>query len=224
VVTDITIETVVVPRIGGTPYAGFAIRAHAALIEEGLSSPDEALVANHHSAVVARLATGEAVGVVTFSAIETNNTIFAWLAFVVPDFRRRGVYRLMHEELVKAAERLGAVGIEAISVAGNVAFNRTATSSGMRVVAQVYRPSPVAELSPKLRSVGASDGFRRVSYWCPGCRHAHVLPVALRIAGAGQDARIERWGVHITIPGPGPGTLEFAGQHVQMPDWPRRED
>jgi len=34
----------------------------------------------------------------------------------------------------------------------------------------------VAQLSAKLRSVEVSDG-NAVSFWCPGCDHAHVLRV-----------------------------------------------
>lgn len=137
--SSIAIDIAEVPRLGGTPHAGFAVRSHAALIEEGLSDPCEVMVHPDHSAVVARLATGETIGILTFSKNDASNTLFAWVTFVVPDFRRRGVYRLMHEELVRAAERRGCVGIEAVSVVGNAGFNRAAVSGGMRVVAQVYR-------------------------------------------------------------------------------------
>ena len=136
---DLAIETAEIPLIGGTTYAGFAVRAHAALLESAQADDCEVLVHAQQSAIVARLATGEPIGILTFNKQEQSNSIFVFIAFVVPDFRRRGVFRLMNEELVKSAERLGASRIEMVSSVGNASFNLVATASGYRVVAQVYR-------------------------------------------------------------------------------------
>lgn len=137
--TDLAVETAEIPYLGGTPYAGFAVRAHAALIEEGLSEPHEVMVYNDQSAIVARLATGEPIGIVTFTKVDATNSFFIRIGFVVPDFRRRGVFRLMQDELFITAERRGVTRIEFASMIGNTVMNRVATSVGYHVRAQVYR-------------------------------------------------------------------------------------
>jgi GNAT superfamily N-acetyltransferase len=132
------VEVVEVPHLGGTMHCGFAIRAHAATIEEGLVEGDEVLIYGDMPAIVARLS-DETIGIVAFDEAKARGLLFVYLAFVVPDFRRRGVFRLMHDELVKSAERRGCARIESASSLGNVAYNRAAVALGHRVVSQAYR-------------------------------------------------------------------------------------
>lgn len=136
---DIQIETAEVPHIGGTSYAGFAVRAHASMIEEGQSDSRDVMVVAQQSAIIARIASGETIGILTFLPSEASNTIFLYLAYVVPDYRRRGVFRLMHDELVKAAERRGVAAIESVSMISNTVYRAAVVSAGSRVVAQVHR-------------------------------------------------------------------------------------
>ena len=136
--SEIPIETSEIHHIGGTPYAGFAVRAHAALIEDGLSDPADILVDAQHRAIVARVGE-EPVGILTFIEDTRLNSVFVCVAFVVPDYRRRRIFGLMYEELIKAAERLGASRIEAITATNNVVFPRAADRVGMRRAGSLYR-------------------------------------------------------------------------------------
>lgn len=136
--TDLVVETAEIPHLGGTPYAGFAVRAHAALIEEGLSDPRDVLVWPMQSAIVARLSVEEPIGILTFDE-DRLDILHIYIAFVTPDFHRRGVFRLMHDELVKTAERLGATRIEFATSPGNTAMARTAAATGFRLVTHGYR-------------------------------------------------------------------------------------
>jgi len=140
-IDQVVVETCEVAQLVGTPYCGFAIQAHAALVSEGLVERDELLVGGGACAIVARLAGGEAIGIMVFDDLVDARSLHIRLVFVVPDFRRRGVCRLMHDELVKAAERRGATRIEARSLVGNAAYGRVAVALGHRATAQIYRLS-----------------------------------------------------------------------------------
>lgn len=128
------LETFEVTRLGGTPFHGFAIQAHAMLLSEGLCDPSEALFHGNNSAIVARIH-GEAIGIVVFSMRHITRIS---LAYVLPDYRRRGVFRRMLDEVGIVTQREGLTRITASASVGNVAFNKAAVGCGLKVVDQVY--------------------------------------------------------------------------------------
>lgn len=135
--SDVRLETVDVPHIGGTPHHGFAIQVHAALLEAGLCDPRDALVCASDGAVVARVG-DQVVGAITYRYYEDSRSLWACAAYVLPDWRRRGIFGLMFEEIVGVAGRRGAGRIEAGSLVTNQTFNRAAVRAGMAVVSHTY--------------------------------------------------------------------------------------
>lgn len=142
--SDLRLETVDVPRIGGTPFHGFAIQVHAALLDAGLCDPRDSLIWHTDGAVVSRVGE-QLVGAITYHYYEESKSLWATAAYVLPDWRRRGIFGLMFEELVKVAERRGAGRIEAGSLVSNAIFNKVAVASGMAVVGYTYSMDVVAE-------------------------------------------------------------------------------
>jgi GNAT superfamily N-acetyltransferase len=138
-VTDPTVrlETVVVHHLGGTPFHGFAVQVHAALLAAGLCDPRDPLVYPGDGAILARVGE-DLVGVITYRYYEDAMSLRACAAYVLPDWRRRGVFRLMHEELVRVAAGRRAGRIEARSLATNAAFRAAACASGMVALSTLY--------------------------------------------------------------------------------------
>src|ERR1700761_1892708 len=101
---SLPLEIFEVPHLAGSPFHGFAIQAHAVMLAEGLCDPHEALVREDDSAVIARVH-GEVVGIATFSQWRPHTCLH--LAWVLPDYRRRGIFRQMFEQLIRASENEG---------------------------------------------------------------------------------------------------------------------
>lgn len=135
--SDVRLETTDVPHLGGTPYLGFAVLAHAALVEQGLVDPRDALVDPADGAVVARVESGP-VGIFTYRYFPANRCLCVALAYVLPDWRRRRVFGHAFAELVRVAGERGATRIEAGTLASNSAFARAAVGVGMRLTHHVY--------------------------------------------------------------------------------------
>lgn len=140
------LEVVVVPRLGGTPYYGFAVRAHATMLSMGQAEPGNELFTGESAAVVAKVHCGDeayAIGVLTFSGT-ADGSLFVGLAYVDPDYRGRGVYRSMVDELHKAAERAGASKIVAATWVGNPAGDKAIVALGFRMVGHYYEADVAA--------------------------------------------------------------------------------
>ena len=135
---EVKLETFVVPQLGGTPYYGFAVQVHAALLDAGQSTPHDPMVEPGDSAIVARVG-DQTVGMISYRAYIPNRSLLVCLAFVLPDWRRRGIFGHMFAGVIKAAERAGCPRIQAVSMVNNVAFNKVAAASGVRAVATVYQ-------------------------------------------------------------------------------------
>ena len=123
-----------VQQLGGSPYAGFAVQAHAALLDEGLSDPSMTMVGWDTNAIVARVGRDEqmAVGIITYSYLNYCARLDIGVGFVVPDFRRRGVYRAMWDEIVLEAQRLKATKILGTTYIKNDRMVKVAVALGRR--------------------------------------------------------------------------------------------
>lgn len=136
---DLRLEVVDLPRLVGSPYYGFAVQAHAALLDSGAVDPSDVLVHPEDGAIVAQIEVGGTkymAGIVVYSVGPSSLSI--GLAYVQPDLRRRGIYRHMLEAVVKIAERLGDARVTARVGISNAEFGRAAVATGMRVASQVY--------------------------------------------------------------------------------------
>lgn len=136
--SDLRLETTDVPHIGGTSFYGFAVQVHSALIEQGLVvDPRDPLVDPADGAVVARVDDLQ-VGTITYRYFAVNKTLYACAAFVLPDWRRRGVFSNMFHELLRVASERGASKVEAGTLTTNEAFKRAAVSAGMSLAHHKY--------------------------------------------------------------------------------------
>lgn len=113
-----------------------AVDAWHALQEAGhcgglvlISWDDSALLAMHPG--------GLPMGVITYRAKPEWRAIEVWLGFVYPDFRGRGVYRALWNELVKVAMFEGAAEIVSGTHAANTAMRAVAAKLG-RTESGVY--------------------------------------------------------------------------------------
>ena len=118
-------------QLGGTPYLGFAVQAHAALLDEGLADPTTAMVGWGTSAMVAHVGRDMlACGIITFNHAEWDNRFDIGVGYVMPDYRRRGIYRLMWDELVLEAQRLKVARIYSAVKISNASMMKVATALG----------------------------------------------------------------------------------------------
>lgn len=135
---QLRLETFVVDCINRTLYQSFALMGFSEMFQMGLADMKQGWdVESYHSAVVARIG-DEVIGILTFDPNE-----FAYIkgstAYVLPDYRRRGILGAMIEELVKWAERNDRRQIEFEVPIQNVAAGKALVAYEARVVSQRYR-------------------------------------------------------------------------------------
>jgi GNAT superfamily N-acetyltransferase len=138
---DLRLETVNVPRMGGTPVYGVAVTALAALIEVQQFDPTQPAFLVSDSAIVARVSLGDSdhvVGIITYSVDPIYGASIG-VAFVHPEYRRRGILRHMLEELVRAIGE--GVRVRTTLTLQNVHAAKALVGAGFRVVANVYEIS-----------------------------------------------------------------------------------
>lgn len=104
------IEVLHVDGVNGTPAARLAVQGWLDVVERGLGEPGDVL--NMHWSYKAFIAVAPngleriPVGVLTYEKLEATNSMFLSQAYVVPEFRGRGVYTAMFEAVVAKAIEL----------------------------------------------------------------------------------------------------------------------
>lgn len=83
-------------------------------------------------------ATGEAVGVLTFSHQQERNTFYVTLGYVEPASRGQGIYRMMWNELVEIARHEGITRIEGETHKDNNEMHAVMKALGRRPVSVSY--------------------------------------------------------------------------------------
>lgn len=114
--------------INRTPAAPLVLRAGAELYAEGLAPPE--LVGNWDNQAIVAFAAEIPVGVITYSHEKWRNLVWIHLGYVAPEARRRGLYRLMWDRVVKAAQKLGAAEIHGGTHVDNKAMLACARALG----------------------------------------------------------------------------------------------
>lgn len=92
-----------VKQLGGTRYMMEAVHAHSMLLREGRSDEYAQLVSWSDEAIVA-LDGEQCAGVLTFLKTDHTNGFSVCLGYVLPEYRRQGVYRRMWDCLVEEAK------------------------------------------------------------------------------------------------------------------------
>ena len=121
------------PIIGQTPVALFYLKAYAELIEMKLGQPIFT-VDNANPAVYAEI-NGKVVGHIVYQ-INTDplKTAWIWLSSVDAQYRKRGIYNLMHVEFEKLIRANGSRRIASHVHVNNIARQTSCESVGMKKV------------------------------------------------------------------------------------------
>lgn len=90
-----------------------------------------------HSALVARHG-GMIVGIISYGYLEHDKSIFIYMGWVHPEFRRNGIYRSLIGKLKGLAAERGALRITGATVVSNTDMQAVMTKLGRRPVAIIY--------------------------------------------------------------------------------------
>lgn len=126
--------------LNNTPALPLLVRGWAELIESRLVL-NQIMVNWEHDALVAWREGPDPipVGVMSYHYADWTKEVHIPLGYVVPQFRRQGVYRALWDTLVVRAHELGAVLITSSTAAGNHAMRDCAAQLGREDVGRVLR-------------------------------------------------------------------------------------
>lgn len=114
--------------VNQTPALGLVARAWPEMIAQGIA-PQEGINSWDHQAIVAF--TGDLpVGLITYTHEKWRKILWVHLGYVIPELRRQGIYRMLWERIVKAAQRLSAAEIQGGTHVKNVAMLECAARLG----------------------------------------------------------------------------------------------
>lgn len=119
-------------QLNGTPALALAMRGWADVEERGFGDG----LLNVYATLNALVGYAEngrdqvPAGVITFEHQEHLNRIWIYQGFVLPEFRGRGVYRLMWNELVLKALELKAAKIQSATHVRNIAMRAVSKKLG----------------------------------------------------------------------------------------------
>jgi ribosomal protein S18 acetylase RimI-like enzyme len=117
-------------EIGNTPVVSAFLRNLAGLIDQGYSLPMMA-GANRHRAVYIELE-GQVIGHIVFDILEPPvKTAWIVLSAVDPDYKRRGLYTILHRHFEEIAVKMGAKKIASFVHVDNTARQKSCEQVGM---------------------------------------------------------------------------------------------
>lgn len=116
-----------VKQIEGSPVVQFVARAWCALMKEGQWDNNSVLVSPELQCVFA-VDARRIVGCLTFH-LEDGQAVVN-IAYTVPQYRGRGVYRRMHDEFVRVAKEQGANTVLNICYPSNTGIQETCKKLG----------------------------------------------------------------------------------------------
>lgn len=114
--------------VNRTPAIPLIARGWNELLENGLA-PMETISSWDHLAIVA-FAGDVPVGVMTYTHEKWRRLLWVHLGYVAPEVRRHGLYRLMWQRVVAAAQKLGAAEIHGGTHVDNKAMLKCAEALG----------------------------------------------------------------------------------------------
>ena len=131
---QIPLKILRVPQLGGTPFAGFAVEVNAALLEEGFADFSVSMVGWDTCAVVALSGREQTpTGIITYADSKWHGCFDIGMGYVLPDWRRRGIYRQMWDELVLTAQEQKVSRIYGAIMVNNAPMLKVAVALGRRI-------------------------------------------------------------------------------------------
>lgn len=112
-------------RIGSSPALGLAVEGWNNLFLEGHNS-DGVCLQWDQSLVWASVGPIP-VGLIAWTYVESQQTIWIWLSYVKPQYRRKGVFRKMYSRLQQVA-----IEKKAVKISGGMKFNNLPMMSAAR--------------------------------------------------------------------------------------------
>jgi GNAT superfamily N-acetyltransferase len=120
-----------------TPAMPLMARGWSELIRGDLADPVQ--VINWDDEAILALVNGDPAGVMSFSHIKWERVIWVKLGYVLPEFRRQGVYRAMWNRLVEIAQQRKVPEILGATSVRNAAMQKTMHRLGRTAFALQYR-------------------------------------------------------------------------------------
>jgi len=120
-------------EIGWTPVLTFYMKSYAELVEMGLGHP--VLTANNANSAVYAEIDGKVVGHILYNILDDQiKTAWIILSAVDKDYRKRGIYNLMHTQFEKFIKANGSKKIASHVHINNRARQASCESAGMKKV------------------------------------------------------------------------------------------
>lgn len=134
----IQLETGIIDILSQNPdWCNYALIGYVDALQLNLTDARGSFSAHlNDSAVVAQI-DNRPCGILVFGS--NPYAIGVRFAYVNPNYRRRGIFRYMYEELIKWCERVQAKTIEFESPIQNTDFSKVLVACGANIVSQCYR-------------------------------------------------------------------------------------
>lgn len=125
-------------RVLNTPALSLAVEGWNELFRLNLADTGSQLIEHTHSAIVVSVRDAP-VGVMTWDDFPSLGAINVYLAYVVPEFRRKGIHRAMFNALVHRAQTMQREVITSGITVGNKRSLASHVSMGRKVQGFVTR-------------------------------------------------------------------------------------
>lgn len=129
---------------GNTPANLFIMKAYLDLIENKLSSNTSG--DNWNDKIIAAFADNECIGVLTWEKVDWNKTIVIKLGYVHKDYRRKGVYTKLWNELILKAKEQSIYIIEGATHVDNGVMQKTMKRLERKPYAYFYKYEIIQEV------------------------------------------------------------------------------
>jgi GNAT superfamily N-acetyltransferase len=113
-----------------TPAVALIARAWPEMLTNGTAAPE--LIGNWDHQAIVHFIDGVATGLITYEHVKYRKMLWIHLGYVAPEFRGRGIYRLLWTRLIAIAQKLGAVQIQGGTHVGNASMLACAKALGRK--------------------------------------------------------------------------------------------
>lgn len=127
-----------VDSINGTPLVSLVVAGWHELFEAGFAAPDVGISYDHKAYYAEMAGSGEIAGILVYNDEEWRKAFFVTLGYVLPKYRRAGVYRKLWEALVAGATEKGRLRILGATHVNNETMRAVHESLGRKETFVTY--------------------------------------------------------------------------------------